>query len=491
MSADALQSSMTQLAELARAQLQTAQTQAKGDLEKRQQAVEQLVAPLKEQLGRVDSQLLRLDQERRESRGQMSAQLRTLAETSDRLRTETSALVTALRKPNARGQWGQMQLRNVVEAAGMLKHCDFVEQHSYAGDETTLRPDMVVNLPGGKHVVVDAKSPLQGMLDAHEARDGPSATVPARPRPPAAQARQGARRQGLLGPAGHHAGHGGHVPAGRVAARRRRWRPTRRCMQDAMTQRVLIATPTTLLALLYSVAYGWQQERVAESAQEISELGRELHGRLVKLSTLLANLGTRLNRTVSAFNETIGSYESRVLPSARRFADHGAVSEGSDLPELEPVTVIGPHRPERRPAARPRPRPRRATAAPRAACAPLSSRGARHRRSPEVAAGRWPAPPVPPRAGIEGVRSAAAFPSAAATGMPPTRPSRSRRPPPAPPRITSGAQASASAAGTSRGAGPRPAPGCGRAVVTPARRAREATPTSTAKPNAPPHGAGA
>jgi DNA recombination protein RmuC len=110
-------------------------------------------------------------------------------------------------------------------------------------------------------------------------------------------------------------------------------------MQDAMAQRVLIATPTTLLALLYSVAYGWQQERVAESAQEISELGRELHGRLVKLSTLLANLGTRLNRTVSAFNETIGSYESRVLPSARRFADHGAVSEGSELPELEPVTV--------------------------------------------------------------------------------------------------------------------------------------------------------
>jgi DNA recombination protein RmuC len=150
MSADALQTSVTQLSELARAQLQAAQTEAKGDLEKRQQAVEQLVAPLREQLGRVDGQLLRLDQERRESRGQMSAQLRTLAETSDRLRTETGALVTALRKPNARGQWGQMQLRNVVEAAGMLKHCDFVEQHSYAGEETTLRPDMVVNLPGGQ-----------------------------------------------------------------------------------------------------------------------------------------------------------------------------------------------------------------------------------------------------------------------------------------------------------------------------------------------------
>jgi DNA recombination protein RmuC len=339
MSADALQSSMSHLTELARVQLQAAQTEVKGDMEKRHQAVEQLVAPLKEQLGRVDSQLLRLDQERRESRGQMSAQLRTLAETSERLRTETSALVTALRKPNARGQWGQMQLRNVVEAAGMLKHCDFTEQHSYTGDESTLRPDMVVNLPGGKQVVVDAKSPLQGVLDAHEARNGVERDQFLRDH--ARLLRKHVKGladkaywsrldttpdmvvmflpgESLLGPA---------------------LEADPSLMQDAMAQRVLIATPTTLLALLYSVAYGWQQERVAESAQEISELGRELHGRLVKLSTLLANLGTRLNRTVSAFNETIGSYESRVLPSARRFADHGAVSEGSELPELEPVTV--------------------------------------------------------------------------------------------------------------------------------------------------------
>ncbi|HEY1712280.1 MAG TPA: DNA recombination protein RmuC [Solirubrobacteraceae bacterium] len=339
MSADALQSSMSQLTELARVQLHAAQTEVKGDMEKRHQAVEQLVAPLKEQLGRVDSQLLRLDQERRESRGQMSAQLRTLAETSDRLRTETSALVTALRKPNARGQWGQMQLRNVVEAAGMLKHCDFVEQHSYAGDEATLRPDMVINLPGGKHVVVDAKSPLQGMLDAHEARDGVERDQYLRD-----HARLLRKHVKALADKGYWARLETtpdmvvmFLPIESLLGPALDADPT--LMQDAMTQRVLIATPTTLLALLYSVAYGWQQERVAESAQEISELGRELHGRLVKLSTLLGNLGTRLNRTVSAFNETIGSYESRVLPSARRFADHGAVSEGSDLPELEPVTV--------------------------------------------------------------------------------------------------------------------------------------------------------
>ena len=339
LSAEALQSSMSQLTELARAQLQAVQTEARGDLDKRQQAVEQLVAPLKEQLGRVDTQLVRLDQERRESRGQMSAQLRTLAETSDRLRTEASALVTALRKPNARGQWGQMQLRNVVEAAGMLKHCDFVEQHSYAGEEATLRPDMVVNLPGGKQVVVDAKAPLQGVLDAHEARD--EAEREQFLRDHARLLRKHVKAladkaywsrlettpdmvvmflpgESLLGPA---------LDAD----------PT--LMQDAMSQRVLIATPTTLLALLYSVAYGWQQERVAESAQEMSELGRELYGRLVRLSGMLAKLGTRMTSAVTAYNETIGSYEARVLPSARRFADHGAVAESSELPELEPVTV--------------------------------------------------------------------------------------------------------------------------------------------------------
>ena len=339
LSAEALQSSMVQLSEMAKAQLQTAQTEARGDLHKRQQAVEQLVAPLKEQLGRVDSQLLKLDQERRETRGRFESQLRTLTETGDRLRTETSALVTVLRKPNARGQWGQMQLRNVVESAGMLRHCDFAEQHSYAGDESTLRPDMVVNLPGGKQVVVDAKSPLQGLLDAYQARD--EAEREQHLRDHARLLRKHVKAladkaywarldttpdlvvmflpgESLLGPA---------LEAD----------PT--LLEDAMAQRVLIATPTTLLAMLYSVAYGWQQERVAASAQEISELGRELHGRLVKLSTLLGTLGTRLNRAVSAYNETVGSYEARVLPSARRFGDHGAVAEGADLPELEPVTV--------------------------------------------------------------------------------------------------------------------------------------------------------
>src|SRR4029077_5726929 len=162
---------MVQLAELAKTQLKAVQAEAKGDLDKRQQAVEQLVAPLKDQLGRVDAQLLRLDQERRESRGRLETQIKTLAETNEKLRTETGALVTALRKPNTRGQWGQMQLRNVVELAGMVPYCDFVEQSSLGVEDAVLRPDLVVSMPGGKHVVIDAKAPLQGVLDAYEARD--------------------------------------------------------------------------------------------------------------------------------------------------------------------------------------------------------------------------------------------------------------------------------------------------------------------------------
>jgi DNA recombination protein RmuC len=339
LSADALQSSMAQLAELSRAQLQTAHAQASGDLEKRQQAVEQLVAPLKEQLGRVDSQLMRLDQERRESRGRLEAQLRTLNDTGERLRTETGALVTALRKPNARGQWGQMQLRNVVELAGMVRHCDFAEQSPVAGDETVLRPDLIVRLPGGKQVVVDAKAPLQGVLDAYQARDEAEREQHLRD-----HARLLRKHVKALAEKAYWVGldtapdfvvmflPGEHLYGAALEA-------DPALIEDAMARRVLIATPTTLLAMLRAVAYGWQQERVAESAQAISDLGRELHARLVKLSGLVATLGTRLNSTVRAYNETIGSYEARVLPAARRFADHGAVADGREFPQLDHVTT--------------------------------------------------------------------------------------------------------------------------------------------------------
>ena len=337
LSAEALQTSVAQLTDLARAQLQTAQMQATGDLDRRHEAVSKLVAPLREQLGRVDAQLLALDQERRESRGALEAQLKTLTETGEKLRTETGALVTALRKPNARGQWGQMQLRNVVELAGMVRHCDFVEQCSVPGDEAALRPDLVVRMPGGKHVVVDAKAPLQGVLDAYEARDDEE-----RERHLRDHARLLRKHVKALADKAYWAGLDSapdfvvmFLPGEHLYGAALESDPT--LIEDAMARRVLIATPTTLLAMLRAVGYGWQQERVAESAQEISDLGRELHGRLVKLSTLLATLGNRLNGAVKAYNETVGSYEARVLPGARRFADHGVAA--AELPHLEHVTV--------------------------------------------------------------------------------------------------------------------------------------------------------
>ena len=339
LSAEALQAGMAQLSELAKAQLQSAQTEAKGELEKRQQAVERLVAPIKEELGRVDAQLRSLDQERRESRGRLEAQIRTLAETGERLRTETGALVTALRKPNARGQWGQMQLRNVVELAGMVKYCDFFEQAALGGEDGALRPDAIVRMPGGKHVMVDAKAPLQGVLDAYEARDEEE-----RQRHLRDHARLLRKHVRALADKGYWDQldsapdfvvlflPGEHLYGAALEAD-----PT--LIEEAMAKRVLIATPTTLLAILRAVAYGWQQERVAESAQAISELGRELHGRLVRLSGLLATLGKRLNSTVNAYNEAVGSYEARVMPGARRFAEHGVATAGGELPELEQVTV--------------------------------------------------------------------------------------------------------------------------------------------------------
>jgi DNA recombination protein RmuC len=339
LSAEALQASVAHLSEVARTQLSAAQSEAKGDLDKRRDAVEQLVAPLKEQLGRVDAQLMQLDRERRESRGALEAQLKTLADTGERLRTETGALVTALRKPNARGQWGQMQLRNVVELAGMVKHCDFVEQSSLAGDDQVLKPDLIVSLPGGKRVVVDAKAPLQGVLDAYQARDDAEREAHLRD-----HARLLRKHVKALADKAYWAGLDSapdfvvlFLPGEHLYGAALEVDPS--LIEDAMARRVLIATPTTLLAILRAVSYGWQQERVAESAQAVSELGRELHGRLVKLSGLLGTLGSRLNSTVRAYNETIGSYEARVLPGARRFAEHGAVADGRELPQLEHVTT--------------------------------------------------------------------------------------------------------------------------------------------------------
>jgi DNA recombination protein RmuC len=348
LSAEALKQNNEQFLALARQALGSYQSEARGELEKREKAVAQLVAPIAEQLGRVDTRLEHLDRDRVRTSSMLQEQLRGMLEAQERLRGETGALVAALRKPQARGRWGEMQLRNVVEMAGMVAYCDFAEQVTVHDEDRTLRPDLIVNMPGGKQVVVDAKAPLQAFLDAYEAGDETSREH---------HMREHAR---LLRD---------HI---RKLSARSYWSQFRDApdfvllflpgehfynaaleadpslIQQGVDQQVLIATPTTLIALLRAVHFGWQQEKVAENAREISELGRELHTRIASVADHVQKLGKRLGGAVDAYNATVGSLETRVLVSARRFTEHGVVGHDKDIAPLEPVDRVprAPQAPE-------------------------------------------------------------------------------------------------------------------------------------------------
>jgi DNA recombination protein RmuC len=296
-------------------------------------------APLQQQLARVDAQLHQLERERAHARGALDAQLRALADGQERLRDETGALVAALRRPQARGRWGELQLRRVVELAGMTAHCDFVEQPTVGAGEARLRPDLVVHLPGGKQVIVDAKAPLGAFLDAYEARDETARTTAL-----AAHARllrEHVRRLAakaywdqfeaapdfvFLFLPGEHL-YGAALEADPAL------------LEHGARQRVLIATPTTLIALLRAVAHGWQQERVAEDARAIAQLGGELHRRLETFAGHLQRVGVRLRGAVGAYDDAVGSFERRVLPGARRLAAHGVVAPERELAPLERIDL--------------------------------------------------------------------------------------------------------------------------------------------------------
>jgi DNA recombination protein RmuC len=332
LSAEALRANNEQFLALARSEFGTLRAAAGGDLERRQAALGELVAPLRDSLSRVDGRLERLERDRVAARAQLGEQLRALMESNERLRGETGTLIAALRRPHARGRWGEMQLRRVVEMVGMTAHCDFVEQRTVDGEEGTLRPDLIVRLPGGKQVVVDAKAPLQAFLDASDAsdEDGRRRHLEAHARLLRDHIRHLSAKAYwsqfdsapdfvvLFVPGEHF-----HQAALEVAPD---------LIEEGVRQHVLIATPMTLITLLRAVAYGWQQERVADSARAIGQLGRELHGRLGSLLARLDRLGRRLSGTVDAYNEAVGTLESRVLPSARRLSAHGVAPDGEELP---------------------------------------------------------------------------------------------------------------------------------------------------------------
>jgi DNA recombination protein RmuC len=297
--------------------------------------VGRMIAPLQESLYRYEQRVTDLERERVDAYAELRTEVRQVQGISSQLRSETSQLVAALRAPQVRGRWGEHQLRRIVEAAGMLEHCDFNEQVTVHTDHATIRPDMVVRLSGDRRVVVDAKAPFDAYLAAMETRD------------------EAARKDCLTRHAKALRGHVDSlaakqywagftsapeftvlfVPADPFLDAALQHDPT--LLEHAFSRNIVLATPATLVAMLRTIAFAWRQEKLAESALAVHTLGRDLYARLSTMGGYFAKLGTSLGSAVTAYNRAMGSLESRVLVSARRLADLGVSGD----PLVEPVQL--------------------------------------------------------------------------------------------------------------------------------------------------------
>ena len=327
LSADALKSNNQAFIDLAKATLERFQSGAKDDLDKRRLAIQQLMEPISASLKKVDDTIETIEKDRTQSFSSLTEQIKHLSHSHNTLQKETTNLVNALQKPSVRGSWGELQLRRAVEFAGMVECCDFIEQESTDANEGRLRPDMIVNLPNGRRVIVDAKTPMESYLKAVETKDPQKSKTHLKQH--ARQLRDKIRSLSL----------------------KKYWQqfeptpefvvlflPNEALFSAALEydaelidfgaqSRVILTTPTTLIALLLAVAHGWQQETMAENAKQVSELGRELYDRIGSFALHFAGVGKHLRKTVDDYNKAIGSIESRVLVTARKFK---AMGSGTD-----------------------------------------------------------------------------------------------------------------------------------------------------------------
>ena len=341
LSADALKTNNEAFLSLAETRMREARTEAAGDIDARKKAIEDLLAPMAKTLEQVDREIKDSERRRVESGAQLMQRIASLDTAGQGLRDETRRLTDALKRPGVRGRWGELQLKRVVELAGMIEHCDFMEQHTLQGpDEERIRPDVVVRLPGGKRIVIDAKAPLDAYLRALEAPDEIA-------------------RQNLLG---EHArqvrNHISQLSAKsyfeKVASTPEfvvMFLPGEMFFSAALEQdpsliecgvekRVIPASPTTLIALLRAVAYGWQQEAMEENARRISDLGRNLYEAVRTLGDRFQTLGTRLKSSLEAYNDAVGSLEGNVLVKARKFKELQAANSGDEIKPLEPIDRV-------------------------------------------------------------------------------------------------------------------------------------------------------